>query len=125
MDENSIARQVVGAALEVHRTLGPGLLESAYQACLARELALQSMRFRQQSPIDVENKGLMVASAYRADFLVNERVIVELKAVDNLLPVRRAQLLTYLRWSNLKLGLLLSFNAKLMKQGIQRVVNNL
>lgn len=76
-------------------------------------------------PIDVAYKGLMVVGAYRADFLVSERVIVELKAVDNLLPVHKAQLLTYLKWSGVKLGLLLNFNSKLMKQGIQRVVNNL
>ncbi len=125
MDENTIARQVVGAALEVHRVLGPGLLESAYQACLARELTIQGVRFREQAAIDVEYKGLMVESAYKADFLINDRVIVELKTVDNLSPVHRAQLLTYLKWSGLKLGLLFNFNSKLLKQGIQRVVNNL
>jgi GxxExxY protein len=89
MDENRISRQVVGAALEVHRALGPGLLESAYQACLARELTLQGVCFQQQAAIDVAYKGLMVKSAYKADFLVNDRVIVELKTVDNLLPVHR------------------------------------
>jgi GxxExxY protein len=125
MDENNIARKVVGAALEVHRVLGPGLLESAYQACLARELKLRGLSFRQEAAINVEYKGLTVESAYRADFLVYNRVIVELKTVDNLLPVHRAQLLTYLKWSGLKLGLLVNFNSKLLKQGLQRVVNNL
>jgi GxxExxY protein len=125
MDENGIASSVVGAALEVHRALGPGLLESAYQACLARELEFQGIAFRREASINIEYKGLVVASAYRADFLINGGVIVELKAVDNLLPVHRAQLLTYLRWSGLKLGLLLNFNSRLMKQGVQRVVNNL
>jgi GxxExxY protein len=125
MDENSIAHKVIGAALEVHRSLGPGLLESAYQACLARELGLRGLDVRQEATIDVEYKGLKVESAYRADFLINNKVIIELKTVDNLLPVHRAQLLTYLKWSGLKLGLLLNFNAKILKQGIQRVVNNL
>ena len=125
MDENSVAHKVIGAALEVHRALGPGLLESAYQACLARELGLQGIRFRQEVMIHVEYKGLTVESAYRADFLINDLVIVELKTVDNLLPVHRAQLLTYLKWSGLKLGLLVNFNTKLLKQGVQRVVNNL
>lgn len=125
MDENTIAHNVIGAALEVHRALGPGLLESAYQACLARELKLQGLCFQQEAVINVCYKGLIVESAYRADFLVNDRVIVELKTVDNLLPVHRAQLLTYLKWRSLKLGLLFNFNSKVLKQGIQRVVNNL
>jgi GxxExxY protein len=125
MDENNIAHRVIGAALEVHRGLEPGLLESAYQACLARELGLRGLDFRQEATNDVEYKGLKVESDYRADFLVNDRVIIELKTVDNLLPVHRAQLLTYLKWSGLKLSLLFNFNAKTLKHGIQRVVNNL
>ncbi|MES9970372.1 MAG: GxxExxY protein [Candidatus Thiodiazotropha sp.] len=125
MDENGISKQVIGAALEVHRALGPGLLESAYQACLAREMVLQGLCFRQQAVIDVVYKGLVVESAYRADFLMNDKVIVELKTVDNLLPVHRAQLLTYLRWGGIKLGLLFNFNTMLLKHGIQRLVNNL
>ncbi|MBT2969118.1 MAG: GxxExxY protein [Candidatus Thiodiazotropha sp. (ex Ctena orbiculata)] len=125
MDENRISKQVIGVALEVHQALGPGLLESAYQACLAREMSLQGLVFRQQATIDAEYKGLLVESAYRADFLINDRVIVELKTVDNLLTVHRAQLLTYLKWGGYKLGLLFNFNSMLLKQGIQRVVNNL
>ena len=125
MDENSVSKQIIGAAIEVHQGLGPGLLESAYQACLAREMDLQGLIFRQQARIDVVYKDLVVESAYRADFLVYDRVIVELKTVDNLLPVHRAQLLTYLKWGGFKLGLLFNFNSVLLKQGIQRVVNNL
>ncbi|MES9943854.1 MAG: GxxExxY protein [Candidatus Thiodiazotropha sp.] len=125
MDENRVSKQIIGAAIEVHQGLGPGLLESAYQACLAREMDLQGLIFRQQARIDVVYKGLVVESAYRADFLVYDRVIVELKTVDNLLPVHRAQLLTYLKWGGFKLGLLFNFNSVLLKQGIQRVVNNL
>ncbi|MCU7828393.1 MAG: GxxExxY protein [Candidatus Thiodiazotropha sp. (ex Myrtea sp. 'scaly one' KF741663)] len=125
MDENATAQSVIGAALEVHRTLGPGLLESAYQACLARELGLIGLPFQTEAVIAVEYKGLNVKSAYRADFLINHQLIVELKTVDNILPVHRAQLLTYLKWSGLKLGLIFNFSAKLLKQGMHRVVNNL
>ena len=125
MDENAIADLVIGAAIEVHRALGPGLLESAYQRCLAHEFSLRGIRFQQEVAIDLNYKGLAVETAYRADFIVADHVVLELKAMDRIEPVHRAQVLTYLKWSEKRLGLLLNFNAALLKAGIHRVVNGL
>ena len=124
MDENRISGQVIGAAIDVHRILGPGLLESTYQRCLAREFELRGMGFRRELDIGLEYKGLMISRAYRVDFLVFERVVVEVKAVETVTPVHRAQLLTYLKWSNTRLGLLINFNAPQLKSGITRVINS-
>ncbi len=125
MDENRISKVVVGAAIEVHRTLGPGLLESVYQLCLARELQLQGVSCSLEQPMDAEYKGLKFDVGYRLDMMVADKVIVELKVVETILPVHEAQLLSYLKLSNNKLGLLLNFNVPVMKAGIRRVVNKL
>jgi GxxExxY protein len=114
-----------GATIEVHRSLGPGLLEMTYQQCLARELQLQQLPFEQEEAVGVEYTGLVIDQAYRADFMVADKVIVELKSVECVQPVHKTQLLTYLKWSNLKLGLLLNFNVPVMRSGITRAVNSL
>lgn len=123
--ENRIAEIIIGAAIEVHRHLGPGLLESAYGSCLADELLARNVRFEREVPVAVVYKGRTLAPAFRADFLVEERVLVELKAIAEVMPAHKAQALTYLRLSGLKLGLLLNFSAVTMRQGIERFVNKL
>ena len=125
MDENEISNAVIGCAIEVHRALGPGLLESVYQKCLARELELKQISFREEMPLSVKYKGLDFESAYRLDMLVGNKVIVELKAVEQLLPIHEAQVLSYLRLTELKLGLLVNFNVPALRNGIKRIVNNL
>ena len=125
MDENSLATEVIGAAIEVHRALGPGLLESAYHECLMHELGLRKLTFEKEVPIALDYKGVVVGVAYRADLLVANKLLVELKTVDRLLPVHKAQLVTYLRLTNRKLGLLINFNVTVLKEGIQRVAFNL
>ena len=125
MDENSLATEVIGAAIEVHRALGPGLLESAYHECLVHELELRQLTFEKEVPIALDYKGVVVGVAYRADLLVGNKLLVELKTVDRLLPVHKAQLVTYLRLTNRKLGLLINFNVTVLKDGIQRVALNL
>jgi GxxExxY protein len=125
MDENEISNRVIGAAIEVHRILGPGLLESAYHECLMRELDLRSLPFESEVPIALDYKGHLVGAAYRADLLVANKLLVELKTVDRLQPVHKAQLATYLRLMNRKLGLLINFNVSRLKEGIQRVVYKL
>jgi GxxExxY protein len=125
MDENSLATEVIGAAIEVHRALGPGLLESAYHECLVHELELRRLAFEREVPIALDYKGVVVGVAYRADLLVGNKLLVELKTVDRLLPVHKAQLVTYLRLTNRKLGLLINFNVTVLKDGIQRVAFNL
>ena len=120
---NSLSNQVIGAAIEVHRILGPGLLESAYEECLCRELLLRDVPFQRQAPLPVEYKGLRLDCGYRLDLLVGELIVVELKSVEKLEPIHEAQLLTYLRLSNLWLGLLINFNTVLLKSGIKRLVN--
>jgi GxxExxY protein len=122
MDEE-IARQVIGAAIEVHRHLGPGLLESSYGAALARELDLRGLSAERECPLVVSYKGEPIESAYRLDFLVEGCLIVELKTVETVLPVHKAQMLTYLRWTGLRLGLLANFNVPLLRDGISRVIN--
>lgn len=116
---------IIGAAIEVHKHLGPGLLESAYEEPMAHELTLRSIPFERQKPLPVVYKGVRLESGYRLDFLVGGLVVVELKAVDKLAPIHEAQMLTYLRLAGCKLGLLLNFNTIRLKEGIQRVVRNL
>ncbi len=110
---------VIGAAIEVHRELGPGLLESAYQACLARELALQKVAFEQQQALPVSYKGVAIDCGYRIDFLIEGKVIVELKTVEALHDVHDAQPLTYLKLTGCKVGLLINFNVAVLKNGIR------
>ena len=116
-----ISGAVIGCAIEVHRILGPGLLESAYEICLAQELGLRGHEVERQRQMPVVYRGVQVDSGYRLDLVVDELVIVELKAVESLLPIHSAQLLSYLRLSGLPLGLLINFNAGLLKQGIRRL----
>ncbi len=123
--ENSISHKVVGAAIEVHRHLGPGLLESAYEECLCHELKLRGLSFERQKELAVCYKGSHLDCGYRLDIVVEGVVILELKSVKKFEPIHEAQLLTYLKLSKLKLGLLLNFNVPLMRDGIQRIVNNL
>jgi GxxExxY protein len=120
---NLLSRDIIGAAIEVHRHLGPGLLESAYQTCMERELNLRGIPFERQVPLPISYKGLDLDCAYRLDFLVGGLVVVELKAVEALAPIHEAQLLTYLRLSNLWLGLLINCNVIVLKNGIRRLVN--
>ena len=122
-EANRLSNQVIGAAIEVHRILGPGLLESAYEECLCRELLLRGIPFQRQVALPVEYKGVSLECGYRLDLLVGELVVIELKSVDKLEPIHEAQLLTYLRLSNLWLGLLINFNTVLLKNGIKRLVN--
>ena len=125
MELNDITGAVIGAAVEVHRAFGPGLLEGAYAAALAREMELCGLRYRKELPIEATYKGRPVGVAYRADFLVEDVLLVELKAVDIILPEHRAQLLSYLRLANHQLGLLVNFHATSLTRGVYRVVNNL
>ncbi|MFC1960211.1 GxxExxY protein [Chloroflexota bacterium] len=123
--EDELSKQIIGAAIEVHRTLGPGLLESAYESCLAHELRLQGIPFERQKELPLHYKGASVDCGYRLDLLVGGLVIVELKAVEQLAPIHEAQVLTYLKLTGCKLGMLLNFNTRLLKQGIKRIVLNL
>lgn len=120
MDRDPWTEKVIGCAIEVHRILGPGLLESAYEQCLARELALQEISFQLQVPVPVEYKGVRLDCGYRIDVLVNERLILELKAVETILGIHKAQLLSYMKLSGISTGLLLNFNVQLLKDGITR-----
>jgi GxxExxY protein len=119
---NEISKEVIGAAIEVHRALGPGLLESAYTECLCRELSLRRISFLREVPLPVEYKGVRLECAYRLDLLVDDMVVVEVKSVEGILPIHEAQLLTYLKLGGWKLGLLINFNVPLLKQGIRRRV---
>jgi len=122
MEFDELSHAVLGCALEVHRTLGPGLLESAYEQCLARELALADLPFRLQVPVPVDYKGVRLDCGYRVDVMVDERLIVELKCVERLLPLHEAQLLTYLKLAQIRVGLLINFNTRVLKDGIRRFV---
>ena len=120
---DELSGRIIGAAIEVHRLLGPGLLESAYEECFARELQVQRIPCARQVPIPVEYKGTRVEAGYRLDFLVDALVIVEVKAVERIEPIHKAQLLTYLRLTGLWLGLLVNFHSAVLKNGIVRLVN--
>ena len=111
-----------GAATEVHKEIGPGLLESAYEECLCREFSLRGLRFQRQVPLPVTYKGVKLDCGYRLDLVVEEKVVLELKSVKELEPIHKAQLLTYLRLSGKKVGLLMNFNTPLMKDEIVRLV---
>lgn len=124
-DIDHISGQIIGAAIEVHRELRAGLLESAYEACLAHELCARGLSFERQKVLPVRYKDVFVECGYRLDLVVENRVIVELKSVDKLSAIHEAQLLSYLRLSGLPLGLLINFNVRLLKQGIKRMVNDL
>jgi len=119
---NVLTSEIIGAAIEVHRHLGPGLLESAYHQCLAKELELRGIPYESEWPLPLEYKGLRVNCGYRVDFLVANSVVIETKAVEAIAPVHEAQLLTYMRLGGWKVGLLINFNVLALKNGIRRKV---
>ena len=121
-DLNSITETIIGAAIAVHRELGPGLLESAYEACLAYELVDRGVSLEQQKPLPIKYRGVELDCGYRIDLLVERQVIIELKAVERLEPIHEAQLLSYLKLSGCRVGLLINFNVKVLKNGIRRLV---
>ncbi len=125
MTENHISKEIVDAALKVHKQLGPGLLESAYEECLAYELVQRDLLVEHQKALPLVYEEVKLEAGYRIDLLIEKKVIIEIKAVETLNDVHLAQILTYLKLSGYKLGLLINFNVALIKQGIRRVVNKL
>ena len=123
MDINQLSSKIIGAAIEVHKALGPGLLESSYQKCLSHELHLRGLACEDEKPLPLVYKGKKLDCGYKMDHVVENAIILELKSCEKLKPIHKAQLLTYLKLSGLKLGLLLNFNVPLMRDGIVRVVN--
>jgi GxxExxY protein len=124
MTDSQLTHEIIGAAIEVHRVLGPGLLESAYEECMARELNIRHIPFIRQKPVPVVYKDVKLECGYRIDLFVAGRVVVELKAVDGLAPIHDAVVLTYLRLSSCPIGLLINFNVPVLKDGVRRLVNN-
>ena len=120
MDINIITERIIGAAIEVHKTLGPGLMESAYEECLCREFELRGIGVERQFPLPVEYKGTMLDCGYRLDLLVEQSVVVEIKSLTSIQPIHEAQLLTYLKLGGWKVGLLINFNVRALKDGICR-----
>jgi GxxExxY protein len=124
MDINEVTERVIGACIEIHKTIGPGLLESAYEECLCHELRLAGLGFERQKALAVAYKGVQLDCGYRIDLIVEDKLIVELKTVQELLPIHEAQLLTYLKLSGLAVGLLMNFNVPVLRRGIKRIVNH-
>jgi GxxExxY protein len=124
MEMNELTEQVIGACIEVHRGIGPGLLESAYRQCLIHEFKLRGISCRHELPLPVQYKGVLLDCGYRVDLLIDERLVLELKAVDQIHPIHRAQLLTYLRLGGWQVGLIVNFNVKVLKDGIIRMVQD-
>jgi GxxExxY protein len=122
--ENALTDKIIGAAIEVHRHLGPGLLETAYEECLCYELSQQGVRFQRQVALPVNYKGLKLDCGYKLDLVVEDSVVVELKAIEELLPIHSAQLLTYLKSSGKRVGLLINFNVPILTKGLKRMVNH-
>lgn len=125
MNVNELTGKVIGAAIEVHNALGPGLLESAYETCLCREFDLRQIGYERQKALPVIYKGLSLDCGYRLDIVVERCLILELKACEKIEGIHQAQLLTYLKLTGLRIGLLMNFNVAMLKEGIVRVVNNL
>lgn len=122
---NELTEIIIGAAIEVHRHLGPGLLESTYEECLCQEFTLCNIPFERQKPLPVEYKGIKLDCGYRLDIIVENSVIIEIKSINQIEAIHNAQLLTYLKLLDLKMGLLINFNVSILKNGIKRIVNNL
>ena len=125
MDINQLSNKIIGAAIEVHKVLGPGLLESAYEECLCHELELRGLHYERQKPLPIVYKGRKLDCGYRLDVVVEKAIILELKSSEKMEPIYEAQLLTYLKLSGLHLGLILNFNVPMMRDGIKRVVHEL
>jgi len=125
MDINQLSSAIIGAAIDVHKGLGPGLLESAHEKCLCYEFGLRGLSFERQKQLPVEYKGKKLDCGYRLDIVVESTIVLELKSCDKIDPIHKAQLLTYLKLSGLKLGLILNFNVPVMRDGIVRMVNGL
>ena len=123
MDINKLNSKIIGAAIEVHKALGPGLLESAYEECMCHELAFRGLSLERQKPLSVVYKGKRLDCGYRLDIVIANAIILELKSYEKIEPIHKAQLLTYLKLSGLSLGLLLNFNVPVMRDGIVRIVN--
>ncbi len=123
MELEELSEKVIGAMIDVHRELGAGLLESAYEECLCHELSLRGIRYRRQVPLRILYKGLELECGYRIDVLVEEKVVVEIKSIKSLEPIHEAQLITYLKLGGWKVGLLVNFNVRVLKDGIKRRVN--
>ncbi|HCA59413.1 MAG TPA: GxxExxY protein [Blastocatellia bacterium] len=123
MEVDSITEKIIGCAIKVHRALGPGLLEKTYEVCLAHEIVKEGLVVRRQVELPVIYDGLRLDAGYRIDLLVEERVIVELKTVEQFHPIHEAQLISYLKLSNLKVGLLINFNVTMLKSGVKRLMN--
>lgn len=128
MDEeerlNKITETIIGVAIGIHKALGPGLLESAYEACMVYDLIQSGLKVEQQKPLPVIYREVKLECGYRLDLMIENEVIVEIKSVEKLLPIHKAQLMSYLKLSDCKVGLLINFNVELLKDGIQRIVNN-
>jgi GxxExxY protein len=125
MDVNQLSNVVIGAAIDVHKILGPGLLESAYETCLCYELGLRGIEFQKQLKLPVEYKDVLLDCGYRLDVLVEDKIVIELKSVEKILPIHDAQLLTYLKLGGWPLGIIFNFNVPLLRNGIKRKVLNL
>ncbi len=123
MNIDDLTGKVIGAAIEVHKALGPGLLESAYEECLCRELDLRKIPYERQMGLPIEYKGMRLDCGYRLDIVVAGSLILELKASESLQPIDSAQLLTYLKLTGIKVGLIINFNVPILKKGIKRIVN--
>ena len=122
LSEEELTGKIIGAAIEVHKQMGPGLLESAYLACLCRELHLRGINFRVQVELPLQYKGVRLDCGYRIDLLVEEKIVIEIKAIEKVLPIHEAQLLTYMRLGGYGIGLLINFNVPVLKDGIIRRV---
>lgn len=122
MSQDKLTEQIIGCAIEVHRVLGPGLLESVYEECLCQELRTAGVKFERQCSVPVDYKGTRLETGYRVDIIVGAQVVLEIKSVDKLIPVHQAQMLSYLKLGNYSKGLLINFNTRLLKDGIKRFV---
>jgi len=121
---NKITKTIIGMAINIHRALGPGLLESAYEACMVYDLVKAGLKVEQQKLLPIVYRGVKLECSYRLDLMIEKEVIVEIKSAEKLLPIHQAQLMFYLKLSDCKVGLLINFNVKVLKNGIKRVINN-
>lgn len=122
INSEDLSYNIIGAAMKVHDTLGPGLLESAYESCLAYELTKREIKFKRQVPLPIHYDGVLVDCGYRLDFLIEDSIVLELKAIEKLLPIHEAQIMTYVKLSKCTLGIIINFNVLWLKDGIRRIV---